>query len=701
MSKYVSGARPRTPAPEALLIGVRRRGGAVLLVCGVLVSLCLQWWLGGHPASLAIVFILLCLCGCGIAVLLTNAMPSAAASVAQRAEDVAAFRALPFGASARRAILPYAGAVAGLVCALFGASQVAAHPWSAQMWWLAALILPILGLLGERALSWRAAPHSIPRVAKRELGIVALLLALALALRVPGITVFEPFVHGDEAMCGLTARTFLDGQAPVLSIGWSTIPMLSYAILSLGLRLFGDTLAGLRMADALTGSAAVVLVYLLGRELFSRRAALFSGLLLATGFLHLEYSRNGNHAIQGPTCVTLTLLLFVLWIRHGGALFALLAGMSIILDLQVYLPARVAPLLVLFLLAYLLVGERHLLMTRWRESPWVGIGLAAAGLPIAALFLANPGSFGGHQTAVNIFGGDPETTAWVRSTYGTTAIIPVLAQQAWRIVTTFSARGDTSLIIGWPGGMLDTVSAALLPAAVGLALLRWRHWSYVLPLAWFGAVAGAGMLTTEAPWWPRLATLLPAVALLIGVLLADAAGFLQERLQQRRTLVTLGVVAVLSCIVVGNMRLVFVDFPAFARQASPMEGTLVGRYLAHAPDATHAVLLSDGSMYVDYESVRFLAPHAIGCTLMPGTMPGDSSAAATCPFARTSRLYVMLPGRVGDLAALERERPGGTAVTVGTYGYGASRIVAYTLPSTRSSVARVINHVNHVNHVHV
>ena len=56
----------------------------------------------------------------------------------------------------------------------------------------------------------------------------------------------------------------------------------------------------------------------------------------------------------------------------------------------------------------------------------------------------------------------------------------------------------------------------------------------------------------------------------------------------------------------------------------------------------------------------------------------------SCPAARTSRLYVLLPGRMGDLAWLERQRPGGKTVDVGTYSDGASHILAYELPAARS-----------------
>jgi hypothetical protein len=355
-----------------------------------------------------------------------------------------------------------------------------------------------------------------------------------------------------------------------------------------------------------------------------------------------------------------------------------------IVDLQVYWSARVAPLLALCLVLFLAVRERRVLAARWRETAWLVLGVIARGLPIAALFVANPGTFSGRQDAVSILAKNPEASGWVHSLYGTSSLLAVLLQQAWRVATTFNTHGDASLQIGWGGSMLDTVSAALLPAALLLALVRWRQWQYALCLAWFGAVAGAGMLTIDAPWWPRLAALLPAVALLIGVLLTETARFFERSFPRYRPLIAAGVGVALLCMTIGNLRLVFVDYPAAAAQASPMEGTLVGRFLAHAPGADRTVLLSDGSMYIDYEAVRFLAPHSAGCTLMPAAPLGQ------CPLARDSRLYVLLPGRVGDLSWLQHERPGGRAVLVGTYGYGSARILAYERPATHRAASGAV-----------
>lgn len=632
---------------------------------GLLLAIGVQEWLSGYPGGVAVGLAALTLCGIAVAVTLHTAQPPAA----------------PPSVGVHRASwrwLPAAGALAGVFCALIGATQVTSAVWTAQHWWLAAVILPLAALAVDWGILRYRHSATRPHVAWSEVGLAGALFALALAVRAPAITTLPPFVHGDEASCGIFARQFNAGQAPLLSASWYGLSMFSYAVSGVGLRLLGDSLEGLRLTNAVLGSACVVLVYLLGRELFGRRAAILSALVLAVSFLAVDLSRDGIHYIQGPLCITLTLYLVVRWWRHGGALTAFLAGMSLIVDLQVYWSARVAPLLVVFLLAYLAISERRVRAARWRSAGWMVAGALAYGAPVLALFVSDPGSFGGHQVDVNILNGDPGTMQHLQSVYGTTNMLTILLQQTWRIATTFNALGDASLQIGWSGAMLDTVSAALLPAALALALLRWRRWPYALCLAWFGAVAAAGVLTIDPPWWPRLAALLPAVALLLGVLLEECLRAMECWLSSRKRLALAGAGLLLLCLGIGNLRLVFIDYPAAASQADTMGPTLVGRFLEHAPGARQAVVLSDGMLDLNHPTIRFLAPQAGGCTLMPG------DALRACPLGQSSHLYLLLPGRVGDVAWLQRQRPGGHVVTVGAYWGGANRILAYELPVARN-----------------
>jgi hypothetical protein len=553
-----------------------------------------------------------------------------------------------------------------------GALVVGGDEWSAQWWWIAAMGIPLLVLTVERGYAWWHDRGSRPPLSPVEIGIAIALLALALAMRVPAITTSPPFLLGDEAQCGLYGRLFDAGHTPLLSISWFGLPMFSYAVSGVGLWVFGNDWAGFRLINAVIGSGGVVLLYFLGREWFGRTAAIVAALLSCVWFLPLELSRDGIHYIQGPVCITLTLLLTTIWLKRGGALAALLAGMSFSLDLQVYWSARVAPLLALVLIALSFLRERSLVRLRLREIGWMSAGGLAAGLPVLGLFHAVPGSFNGHQGNVNIFSTDPNTEGHLVSQYGHASKLSILLQQVWKVLTAFNARGDSSTIFGqWGKPILDNVSAALLPAAVALAIARFRRPEYLVTLAWAAAVAGANAITIDPPLWNRLLALMPALALLVGVLLGEVWQALAAQVDRRWIAAALALL--LTAIAALNLHAAFVDYPAVARQES-MNPTSVGEFLAHAPGASDAVLLSDGSFYINYEPIRFLAPSSGGCTLSPGQSLG------ACPNAGQSKLFIFLPGRVGDLPAVERRRPGGRVVTIATPSYGADRILAYELP---------------------
>lgn len=659
-----------------LLARFGRRVLALVAAGGLLLCVLIQLWLDHTSSALPMALVALLLCGAVVALALasvvldpplesTVTMPAPAASPTEQQRM-------------ERRLLPALVVVAaiGLACAVAGALKVAADPWRAQALWFAAMGLPAVVLIAGRPMGRLGKGATASKVNPADAVSIIGLFLFALILRVPAIDTTIPFMHGDEAACGVESRTFNTGQAPLLGLGWYNLPRLSYALTAPALRVFGDTLTGLRLGNAVIGALGVALLYVLARELFARRVALLAGVILSLTFLDLDLSRDGIHYIQGPTAITLTLYLVVRSLRRGGALTAYLAGLSLIVDLQVYFSARAAFILVLCLLALMIVsGQRRLIMARWREATWVLVGLVTAGLPLMALFLANPGSFDYRQAEVNALGDNGH----VRSVYGTNDLIPVLTQQTWRTVTTFVARGDASEQIGWGGSMLDTVSAALFVAALVLALLRWRRWQYALPLAWVALVVGAGVTTIDPPWWPRLAALLPAVALLLAALLSEVVEAIRVVFPRYLPHAITALAVVIATIAIGNLRLLFVDYPATARQAGAMTPTLIGQFLARAPGADRTVLLTDGSFDLDYVTIRFLAPRSGGCALTAG-QPLDACPAG---LGRTSTLYVVLPGRLGDIAWLRRQRPGGTVAPIDGADNGGARLVAYELSASR------------------
>src|SRR5262249_55900931 len=149
-----------------------------------------------------------------------------------------------------------------------------------QVLWVAALVPP-----------WRR-PRPLGRWEWLEVGGVSLLLAGLLALRLWNNGEFPLNFHGDSASTALQARQLLAGGYPdFFGVGWADIPLLGYWPTAISLRLFGDSLAGLNSISAFEAVIALLGLYLIVRDLFGWRPALFALVLAGTDLTFLHFSR--------------------------------------------------------------------------------------------------------------------------------------------------------------------------------------------------------------------------------------------------------------------------------------------------------------------------------------------------------------------------------------------------------------------------
>jgi hypothetical protein len=420
----------------------------------------------------------------------------------------------------------------------------------------------------------------------------------------------------------------------------------------------------------------VVLTYALGRTLFGLKAGIIAGVVLTFGFLHATLSRDGIHYIQGPTACTLALLFFALTIKHGGRVYPFLCGFAIILCIQVYWSARIAFLLIPFLLAWLVVQNRPLFLARWRNFGWLTVGILVAGLPIIALFMSRPEAFGGHQDAVFIFNSREGTQTHLFSTYGTNDPLVILGNQFMRNLLTFVNRADSSLQVGYNNALVDPVTAVLLAVALlfGLAY-TFKHWQYTLCTAWFFSVFFSGVLTIDPPWWPRLSAFLPAIALLIGAMLSSILTLVQGWFKSRPAKAVPAFVLVILLGVVGalNLRTIFVDFPANGQRSLLIGSTLLGHYLAKQPENVRTLYLTDNSIYLESEAVVFLAPKvsANGCTLR------QEYSGSNCGTFSEYDLFIMMRSQLPNLDFLKKRFPDGKVEIISTDAEHGTDIVAF------------------------
>lgn len=193
-----------------------------------------------------------------------------------------------------------------------------------------------------------------------------LLFISALLLRVVGWEKFPPGFIADEATMGYDAysllntgrdqfgtawplafRSFGDWRPPLYI--WTTIPFVA---------LLGLTPLAVRLPSMLAGSIGVVLMYLLGKEVFSKRVGLLSALFLMLSPWSLLHSRFAQEANLSTLTILSGVTLAIYWLKANKLAYLSFSGIFFALSFYAYHNARLTtPLLVI-----------GLIIVAWRKS---------------------------------------------------------------------------------------------------------------------------------------------------------------------------------------------------------------------------------------------------------------------------------------------------------------------------------------------
>ena len=447
-----------------------------------------------------------------------------------------------------------------------------------------------------------------------EIALVVLVLLLAAFLRVYRIHDLPPGVFIDETNAAIDALKILDGERiSPFATGWAETPTL-YAYYMAGLfRLMGVSFFALKLVSILPGLLTVASVYPLAVRLIpsaalrtgaheARRAfgpvpALLSLFLLATARWHVHMSRWGWNELMPPLFQVLVAYLLLRGLDADCPRDFALAGLALGLSQYTYLAARLIPVMVFLFLLHQILTVRGFLRRHWANLFLLALVSLIAFAPLGLTYLKNPFLFTNRARQVSILGDMIAVGGY---------------QPLWENVTKhllmFNYQGDANPRHNLPGApMIDPFAGALLLPAAGYALYHWRDRRYALLLLWIAVTLLGGVLSAakEAPQSYRTLGALPAVALLVGDLLAR----LWRRLSQSggggwRSGVTAGAVTLLALSGYHNAHTYFVTYAQNHRTFwgfTPME-TGVARTALAALD-THDVYIAP--KLVHFSSLRF------------------------------------------------------------------------------------------------
>jgi hypothetical protein len=361
--------------------------------------------------------------------------------------------------------------------------------------------------------------------------LLALILCLALALRLWRLDRVPPGLTHDEAGHGHDAVAILHGARPVYeTVGYGREPLYDYLVAGL-MTLVNPAGCALRFSSVLCGLVTLLATFAWTRLVFDGPTALAAVALQAASFWSLSTSRQALRSGLLPALFTTAVYFYWRSIYgltrtsagksrgwHGRwqmGLFALLIGTT----LYTYIPARVLWVIFLVFLAYLALLHRGTFRRVWLPTliaVWVGLLMAA---PLFLYLQAHPGV----EKRLAML--DAPLQALMAGD------VSVILSRVWSGVARFliPGQGDDFLAYTIPGRpVFNPLTGALFLVGVGLCLMRWREPPYTFSLIWFlvgispSLVTGAAASTTRSIAALPIAFVLPALAVVAGARWATA-----------------------------------------------------------------------------------------------------------------------------------------------------------------------------------
>lgn len=504
--------------------------------------------------------------------------------------------------------------------------------------------------------------------------LIAIVTAVAAALRLTLLGDIPYGIHPDEAQLGTDAHKIMDGHL----IGVYTHAALgqpaghSYFTLP-SIWLLGDTAFALRLPLALVGVAAIPLLYLLVRVALARTEAFFAAALLALSYWHLLYSRVAHWSISYPTVLLAAMLCLMLGMKSHRRAWFVASGAVLGLGMYTYNVYPIAVVAFALSVAIIsLVHERGAAWRWWRGSLLALFGTAfVVALPML-IYVARPNSY--YWSHFDNYSEVSVTRTQEYRDAGVGGKARLIREQAGTFAKAYVWDGHPDAVdasgirptFDWP-------TLALLAAGLLLAVRRRREpmviaalcCVFVIPLP---AVLQQGSITRQPLGAAPFAMLIAALPLAAAWRAAMTA-----RAEARLPIVAgiFGTIAVMAAITGRDYFWTWRNdsLTAFVYH---VEITAASEYMQTLPPDTTVYFYSDRHPF-RLETRRFLAPNAHGSDRSSEFTAFNGSIRI---FDRSRPVVFVLLGRYRSLAPdLEAAYPGGRLIT-GTHA-GITEFLAY------------------------
>lgn len=316
--------------------------------------------------------------------------------------------------------------------------------------------------------------------------LAVVVIVAAFGLRFFALDRFPPGVQHDEVFVANFAQTVLGGQYPIFfELNRGNEPLFMYLTAAM-MKVFGENVWALRGTAALCGFGALILTYLLARDMFSEKytergdaaSADFIPLITAAGitfsFWHLYESRIGLHTISTYLLAAATFYTFWMGWTRGNKVLLILSGLLAGLAAYTYRSGIFVPATLLLFTVYTLIFHRKM----WGKNLWlIPVIFVLAAVVYYPLFnfitthpetaLARLGDLSGDMDALRQ--GNP---------------VPLL-NNGVRVLGMFGISGDPE----WRYNValrpiFGPIWATLFYAGIVVAFFRFKRAPYALALSW-------------------------------------------------------------------------------------------------------------------------------------------------------------------------------------------------------------------------
>lgn len=548
---------------------------------------------------------------------------------------------------------------AALVCAGWALRILASRPatyWMAFYLWVVSILLFVAAHVHRPAFAGWAQLKRRAYENRWEIAAVTLMLIAGALLRGVNLAHVPANVGGDEGSQGLEAIDFLTGvRTNMFETGWLGVPTMSFLWQALWFKVFGISVATLRLPWAFVGTATILVFYLLVRRLLGKRLALISAFFLTTYHYHIHYSRLGSNQVADALFMALVLYFLTRGLSTRQPLDFALAGAFLGASIYFYAGARLTFVVVAaYLVLVGLLDERAL---RGQASNLMILAGAAfvVALPLAYFYYKHPDDFNARLNMVGII-----QSGWLEREVQITGrpAVRILADQFQRAFFAFNYYHDRTVWYGATIPLMDFASSVFFLLGLVLATLRWRRRGYLPFLIWFwlGLILG-GMMTESPPSSQRLITLAPSASLFASLALTRTWDMFAATLGKARPWADRLIAVSLVCLaLVGTVYYFHRLMPK--RLYGSLNGevaTEMGYYLRELGPDYRCYFFGPGRMYYGFATIPFIARGVEGQdVLQPISEPPDFV------LPDKGAVFVFLPERLWEWNFVKQKYPGGT-----------------------------------------